>query len=94
MACGTPVIASQVGGLAFLVQDGVTGYSIPDQDPDALAESLKRILGDPSAMEEMGKRAAEYAREYSWPLISTQILDVYQEISRGETSPTVANSVM
>jgi len=42
----------------------------------------------------MGKRAAEYAREYSWPLISTQILEVYEEISRGETSPTVPNSIM
>jgi D-inositol-3-phosphate glycosyltransferase len=94
MACGTPVIASQVGGLAFLVQDGVTGYSIPDQDPDALAESLKKILGDSSVRAEMGKRAAEYAREYSWPLISTQILEVYEEISRGETSPTVPNSIM
>lgn len=94
MACGTPVIASQVGGLAFLVQDGVTGYSIPDQDPDALAESLKKLLGDSYVREEMGKQAAEYAREYSWPLISTQILDVYKEISRGETSPTVANSIM
>lgn len=94
MACGTPVIASQVGGLAFLVQDGVTGYSIPDQDPDALADGLKKILGDSSVREEMGKRAAEYAHEYSWPLISTQILDVYKEISRGETNPTVANSIM
>jgi D-inositol-3-phosphate glycosyltransferase len=94
MACGTPVIASQVGGLAFLVQDGVTGYSIPDQDPDALAESLKKILGDSSVRTELGKRAAEYAREYSWPLISTQILEVYEEISRGENSPTVLNSIM
>jgi D-inositol-3-phosphate glycosyltransferase len=94
MACGTPVIASQVGGLAFLVQDGVTGYSIPDQDPDALADSLKKLLGDTSVRTEMGKRAADYAREYSWPLISTLILDVYKEISRGETSPSARNSVM
>jgi D-inositol-3-phosphate glycosyltransferase len=94
MACGTPVIASQVGGLAFLVQNGVTGYSIPDQDPDALADSLKKLLGDSTVREEMGKRAAEYAREYSWPLISTQILDVYKEICRGEISPTAANSIM
>ncbi len=94
MACGTPVIASQVGGLAFLVQDGVTGYSIPDQDPDALADSLKKLLGDSSVRGEMGKQAANYAREYSWPLISTQILDVYEEISRGEASPFARNSVM
>jgi D-inositol-3-phosphate glycosyltransferase len=85
MACGTPVIASQVGGLAFLIQDSVTGYSIPDQDPKALAESLKKLLGDSSARAEMGKRAAEYAREYSWPFISAQIVEVYKEIAMGRS---------
>ena len=38
MACGTPVVASQVGGLAFLVKDGVTGYVIQDGNPDLLAD--------------------------------------------------------
>ena len=41
MACGTPVIASQVGGLAYLVQDKVTGYVILTDDPQALADGLK-----------------------------------------------------
>ena len=36
MACGTPVVASQVGGLAFLVQDGVTGFTVPVEEPAAL----------------------------------------------------------
>ncbi|OGO78182.1 MAG: glycosyl transferase, partial [Chloroflexi bacterium RIFOXYD12_FULL_57_15] len=38
MACGTPVIASQVGGLAFLVRDGETGYHVPEGDPSALCD--------------------------------------------------------
>ena len=94
MACGTPVIASQVGGLAFLVQDGVTGYSVPDQDPDALAERLKMLLGDSSAQAEMGLRAADYARGYSWPTISTQIISVYEEITQGITNSSTSRTIM
>ena len=44
MACGTPVIASQVGGLAFLVKDGETGFFVPAQDPEALAEKLRLLV--------------------------------------------------
>ncbi|MFO7655414.1 MAG: glycosyltransferase family 4 protein [Candidatus Krumholzibacteriia bacterium] len=40
MACGTPVIASRVGGLAHLIQDGETGYFVPSQDPEALAAAV------------------------------------------------------
>ena len=45
MACGTPVIASEVGGLGYLVQDGVTGYTIPDSDPEALCDKLSLLVG-------------------------------------------------
>ena len=48
MACGTPVVASQVGGLAFLVQDGVTGYTVPVDDPQALADRLTLLIQDPA----------------------------------------------
>jgi len=40
MAMGRPVIASEVGGLAYLVQDGVNGYHVPTRDPEALAERI------------------------------------------------------
>ena len=56
MACGTPVVASQVGGLAFLVQDGVTGYTVPVDDPKALASRLAKILCDPELRRKMGNR--------------------------------------
>jgi D-inositol-3-phosphate glycosyltransferase len=94
MACGTPVIASQVGGLAFLVQDGATGYSIPDQDPEALALALKKLLGDSVARDAMGRRAAEYAREYSWPVITSQIVKVYEEIVKGDPLSFARGGVM
>ena len=45
MACGTPVIASEVGGLGYLVQNGVTGYTIPDSEPEALCDKLVLAVG-------------------------------------------------
>jgi len=80
MACGTPVIASQVGGLAFLVQDGVTGYHVPDDDPEALCEELASLLGDESLRLSLGRNAAEYALNYTWEKIARQIVGVYEEL--------------
>jgi len=78
MACGTPVIASQVGGLAFLVQDGITGYQVPDGDADALCNKLSLLLGNPAQRLQMGIQAADYARGYAWENIATQLIQVYQ----------------
>jgi D-inositol-3-phosphate glycosyltransferase len=80
MACGTPVVASQVGGLAFLIQDGVTGFHVPDQDEDALCDRLTRTLGNPSLREQMGQASADYARKYAWSHIARQLMGVYQEL--------------
>jgi D-inositol-3-phosphate glycosyltransferase len=80
MACGTPVIASEVGGLGFLVQDGVTGFTIPDGEPDLLFERLSSLLGSAQLREQMGARAADYAKDYSWDKIAPQIVEVYKEL--------------
>jgi len=77
MACGTPVIASEVGGLGYLVQNDVTGYTIPDSDPAELCEKLASLLGDASLRESMGQRAAEYALDYAWEKIAARIVEVY-----------------
>jgi D-inositol-3-phosphate glycosyltransferase len=84
MACATPVIASQVGGLAYLIKDGETGFHVPDQDPEALCEKLLILLNDPHQRERMGLRAAEYAKDYAWANIATQILDVYKSLVGGK----------
>ncbi len=80
MACGTPVIASEVGGLGYLVQNEITGYTIPDRDPDALCIKISRLLNDAQLRERMGMAAAEYAVEYAWPNIAAQVLEVYTEL--------------
>ncbi|RJP51113.1 MAG: glycosyltransferase family 1 protein [Anaerolineaceae bacterium] len=78
MACGTPVIASQVGGLAFLVRDGETGFTVPEGDPSALCDKLTLLLSDSELRTRMGKRAAEHAQDYAWEKIAGRIVDVYE----------------
>ncbi len=84
MACGTPVIASEVGGLGYLVQDGVTGYTIPDSDPKALCDKLSLLLGDAHLRETMGLGASQYALDYAWENIATQMIDVYQGLLKNK----------
>ena len=78
MACGTPVVASQVGGLAFLIQDGITGFVVPDGDPRALSERLTRLLTEPDLRQQLGEQAAAYARQYAWEHVVDRLLDVYR----------------
>lgn len=80
MACGTPVVASQVGGLAFLVQDGMTGYSVPVDDPQSLADRLVTLLKDERLRQQMGQHAVEIAQKYAWQIIAQRLLAVYQEV--------------
>lgn len=84
MACGTPVIASQVGGLAYLVKDGETGFVVPDDNPLALGERLAQIICQEGLRQKLGEQAHAYAQQYSWEKITARVISVYQELVRGE----------
>jgi D-inositol-3-phosphate glycosyltransferase len=85
MACGTPVIASEVGGLAYLVRDGETGFTIPDQEPEMLSDKISWLLNDKLLHELMSFRAVEYAQDYAWEKIAKQIVGVYGEVVQDES---------
>src|SRR5512141_235304 len=87
MACGTPVIASEVGGLAYLVKDGETGFTVPDQEPELLSEKITWLLNDRDLHRTMSERAVEYAQDYAWEKIAAQIVDVYKELLEKKTVP-------
>lgn len=80
MACGTPVVASQVGGLAFLVQDGITGFTVPVDEPHKLAEYLIKLIDDHDLRRQMGRQAAVFALDYGWEKIAQKVLNVYEEL--------------
>lgn len=80
MACGTPVIASRVGGLAYLIKDGETGFFVPAQDAEALAVALRTLFVNEGDRRRMGASAAQYARDFSWEQITTQIVAVYNDL--------------
>ena len=80
MACGTPVVASRVGGLTFTVQDGSTGFLVPNDDPKALAEKLSLLLTDEALRQEMGQRAATHSKRYGWPIVAGQIVAAYRDL--------------
>ena len=66
-ACGAPVVASAVGGLTTLVDDGVTGFLVENRDAAAFATAAATILGDPFLAATMGDAAARRAGRYTWP---------------------------
>lgn len=79
MACGTPVIASEVGGLAFLVKDGETGYHVPTRDPATLAERIYQITSNPKKRALMGRAAQQRAKEYSWERIADRLIEIFND---------------
>jgi D-inositol-3-phosphate glycosyltransferase len=91
MACGTPVVASQIGGLAYLVQDGKTGFTVPVDEPEALADRLTTLLLDSELRKKMGNQAVEVAQEYAWNKITTRLLALYKDILQTPASNQAGN---
>ncbi|HLI24903.1 MAG TPA: glycosyltransferase [Acidimicrobiales bacterium] len=80
-ACGTPVVASAVGGLTTLVEDGVTGYLVEEGGPAAYAARLEAVLGDRQRAAEMGWAARARAREYTWAAAAAAMRRVHRRVT-------------
>jgi len=80
-ACGTPVVASAVGGLLTLVDDGLTGYLVAGRDPSHFAQRIASILNDPALAASMSVRAAERARRYTWSFAAARLRRVYADLA-------------
>jgi D-inositol-3-phosphate glycosyltransferase len=87
MACGRPVIASRVGGLASTVRDGITGFLVPDGNADMLAQRLDRALADPALRARLGAAGVEWAAEHGWPRVARAICREYGSVAHPAAVP-------
>ncbi|MET9606652.1 D-inositol-3-phosphate glycosyltransferase [Streptomyces sp. NPDC006512] len=83
-ACGTPVLASAVGGLPTAVRDRVTGMLVRGNDPLEYARWLRWFAEHPRAGAAMGRAAVRHARTMSWQTAATRTLEVYRDVLREE----------
>jgi D-inositol-3-phosphate glycosyltransferase len=79
MACGAPVIASDVGGLTFSIEDGYNGYLIPGRDHQALAKKIVLLLKHRILRDQLGEQARRWVERYSWVNIAGELLEVFED---------------
>ncbi len=85
MAAGVPVVASAVGGIPFIVSDGITGRLVTPGDVHAWTAALADVLGQPAFAEAMGKAGRETARDRFWPAeIARRYVAVYRAAAGGD----------
>jgi D-inositol-3-phosphate glycosyltransferase len=81
MACGTPVVGSNVGGIKFTVRDGETGYLVAPNDSDALAERLAYLYEHPKLMSVLSRQAIRRANDlFTWQKVAASVGGLYEEV--------------
>lgn len=80
MACGTPVVASDIDGYRWVVEPGHEGLLVPPRSPQHLAKAIIELAGDPVRRKAMGQAGVQKAAQYSWTKVVDQILPVYEHV--------------
>lgn len=81
MACGTPVVGSNVGGIKFTVRDSETGYLVQPNDPDALAERIAHLYQNPQVMRLFSRQAVRRANDlFTWERVARSVGALYENI--------------
>lgn len=83
-ACGTPVVATDVGGLRDNVVDGVTGFLVEDRNASTFAARVDEILADPLLALRLGEHGADRARSHTWAASARQAVDVFDRLTSRE----------
>ena len=85
MACGRPVVATNAGGPAYIVEQGVSGLHTTPDDPQTLAAQLERLLANDRLRASMGAAARQRAQRFGWQAVAGDILQVYDETREAAT---------
>jgi D-inositol-3-phosphate glycosyltransferase len=81
-ACGTPVVAARVGGLATAVVDGASGILLESHAPAEYASAIEKIVSSPALLAAMREKAVLHSQEFGWARTAEQTLSAYDEASR------------
>jgi D-inositol-3-phosphate glycosyltransferase len=92
LACGTPVVATRVGGLSSIVHDGETGLLVPWRDADMFAERLRRVLEDTQLRQRLAGQARASVLGYGWDRIADEHLALYADVRAPSRPRAVATS--
>lgn len=86
MACGTPVVGANVGGIKFSVKDGVTGALVPPKQPKKLAEIINRMIGDQVNLSRMSRNAIKHVNAwFTWAKVAEQMHELYRYVLSGDS---------
>ena len=87
LACGIPVVSSRVGGLPFMVEDGVDARLVAPDDPAAFASAALALLSDRETRTRMIRRGLENAHRHSWSAVKDQLFSAYRRALDGARQP-------
>ena len=82
MACGTPVVASNVGGLRSFVLDGFNGYLVPPANAEAIASKVDLLLSDASTREALGANGVKTAAQHDMRMQARRVAATYEQVAR------------
>lgn len=86
MACGTPVIGSNVGGIKFSVVHGKTGFLVPPNEPQILAERIREILENTGKSKKFGVNAIKHVHAtFTWELVAASMAGLYEKVAKNRT---------
>lgn len=91
MACGKPVIASNVGGLGWTIEAGRNGLLVPPGDSAALAAQIEWLLNDAQAQAALGQAARQRALNFSWRSVTCKVLKLYHSLLKERLCPCFEN---
>jgi len=79
LACGVPIVSTNVGGIPHLVKDGKTALLVDPSDPQAMAVAAIRVLDDPDLATVLRKNGLAIVQDYTWPTVREQWFSVYRD---------------
>ena len=80
-ACGTPVVASNTGGLPYVIDAAESGLLVDDHDPEAFATAICAILEHPTFHDRLSRSAVSFSQRFSWDSTATRLIELYEGIT-------------